>query len=244
MAESESKAVGWAANLGAWLAVVSVCAACAGPAAAHFGLLKPLSGFALMASALPLSLAGLLLLLAALVVSSDPALRFRCLCGSVVAVFTFCAIMFPALGSRGLPRINDITTDTVDPPRFVHAGVLAANRGLDMSYPGGEFAALQRQAYPELAPSVVADSPARVFQRVYGIILDLPGAEITDTDPIEGRIEATATSRVFRFVDDFVARIRPHEAGAIVDLRSRSRDGRGDLGVNAARIEAVLDALH
>jgi uncharacterized protein (DUF1499 family) len=38
--------------------------------------------------------------------------------------------------------------------------------------------------------------------------------------------------------------VRPAEGGgAIVDVRSKSRDGRGDLGANAARIRDFAETL-
>ena len=43
-------------------------------------------------------------------------------------------------------------------------------------------------------------------------------------------------TRLFRFVDDVVIRVRPRGAGSVVDLRSNSRVGGGDLGANAERI--------
>jgi hypothetical protein len=45
------------------------------------------------------------------------------------------------------------------------------------------------------------------------------------------------------FRDDIVVRIRPAPDGARVDARSASRYGRGDLGVNARRIRALLDDI-
>ena len=55
---------------------------------------------------------------------------------------------------------------------------------------------------------------------------------------------SAGTTRIFRFVDDVVVRVRPAEGGgAIVDVRSKSRDGRGDLGANAARIRAFAEKL-
>ena len=69
------------------------------------------------------------------------------------------------------------------------------------------------------------------------------GWEIVSVDPAAGRLEAREVSRIFQFVDDVVVRVRPMEAGAVIDVRSRSRDGRGDLGVNARRIRAFTAAI-
>ena len=59
-----------------------------------------------------------------------------------------------------------------------------------------------------------------------------------------GELEATSTSRLFRFVDDVVVRVRSDGAGSRVDVRSKSRDGKGDFGVNAERIRAFRARLN
>jgi uncharacterized protein (DUF1499 family) len=72
----------------------------------------------------------------------------------------------------------------------------------------------------------------------------MPTWEITFTDPATGAIEAVATTLVFGFQDDIVIRVRPApHGGSRVDLRSKSRDGRGDIGANAARIRAFIREL-
>ena len=55
--------------------------------------------------------------------------------------------------------------------------------------------------------------------------------------------EFTRTSSIFLFVDDIAVRVRPAGKGAVVDLRSKSRLGRGDLGANAAHIRALRDDI-
>ena len=65
------------------------------------------------------------------------------------------------------------------------------------------------------------------------------GWAIAAVDPAAGTLEATATTRFFRFKDDVVVRVRPDPAsagGSIVDMRSISRVGGSDVGVNAARV--------
>ena len=59
-------------------------------------------------------------------------------------------------------------------------------------------------------------------------------------------LEATDTTLFFRFKDDVVVRIRPDPAragGSIVDMRSISRVGVSDVGVNAKRIRDFLRDL-
>jgi uncharacterized protein (DUF1499 family) len=54
-------------------------------------------------------------------------------------------------------------------------------------------------------------------------------------------LHAEVTSRIFRFVDDLELLLKPGE-GAVV-VRSASRTGRSDLGVNQARISALREYL-
>jgi len=61
--------------------------------------------------------------------------------------------------------------------------------------------------------------------------------------PEKGTIEATETTFWFGFKDDVVIRIRPEGAGSRVDVRSKSRVGKSDLGANAARIRRFAAAL-
>jgi uncharacterized protein (DUF1499 family) len=56
-----------------------------------------------------------------------------------------------------------------------------------------------------------------------------------------GYMHAEATSRVFRFVDDVEFLMRPD--GQLVDVRSASRVGYSDFGVNRRRIERIRQEL-
>jgi uncharacterized protein (DUF1499 family) len=148
-----------------------------------------------------------------------------------------------ALPGRSVPRINDITTDTDNPPKFVHAGTLAANRGRDMSYPGIEFATQQKAGYPTLAPLRLPVGIDEAFRRVEAAARDMAEWELTRVDLGTHSIEGVATTALFRFQDDFVIEVRPEANGSAVHMRSKSRDGKGDLGANAARIEAFFAKL-
>lgn len=142
----------------------------------------------------------------------------------------------------GLPRINDITTNPDDPPAFIAAAADPANAERDMSYPE-EFATEQRAAYPDLGPVRVSSPPERALALTRETAEKL-GWEVVAVDDEAGRLEARQTSRLFRFVDDVVVRVRPAATGgSIVDVRSKSRDGRGDLGANARRIRAFVSEI-
>ena len=71
----------------------------------------------------------------------------------------------------------------------------------------------------------------------------MSGWHVVAADPASGRIEASQTSRWFRFTDDVVIRVIGHGSGSRVDMRSLSRQGRSDFGVNAARIRLFMAAL-
>src|SRR5207248_11513793 len=101
---------------------------------------------------------------------------------------------------------------------------------------------LQRKSYADIAPLVLELPPAEAFARALKLV-EQRGATIVAADPIAGRIEASERSRWFGFTDDVVVRIAEAGKGSRVDVRSVSRVGRSDFGVNAARVRAYLAAL-
>ncbi len=139
-----------------------------------------------------------------------------------------------ALPASELPLINDISTDLEDPPAFVVLAQVPANTGRDMAYPE-PFVEAQRAGYPTLGPLVLPVSADSAWARARRAANAL-GWEVRLADPVGRSLEATATSAVFGFVDDVVVRVQAVGDSARVDMRSKSRDGTGDLGANAARI--------
>jgi uncharacterized protein (DUF1499 family) len=223
----------WATRLG----IAAVVAFVVGPVLAHVRLVPAMVGF------LVFDLGGLLGLIA-LVVGIIGAFRgggasLGLALGLVVTVAFF------AIASRGgkFPRINDITTDTTNPPQFVAASSIDANRGRDMKYPGATFAEQQRAGYPDLAPLQLPGPPDEVFKRVEAAARQMPTWQITRSDPAAHALEGVDTTRLFQFQDDFVIEVRPQDSGSVVQMRSKSRDGKGDIGANAARIKAFFAKL-
>ena len=144
--------------------------------------------------------------------------------------------------SDSVPRIHDITTNTVDPPAFIAIAPLREDAPNPVEYAGEETARQQREAYPDITPLQVDVYPAIVFEHALGAV-ERMGWELVDADEDEGRIEATDTTFWFGFKDDVVIRIRADNGGSIVDVRSKSRVGLSDVGANAARIRKYLDEL-
>ncbi|MBI1816321.1 MAG: DUF1499 domain-containing protein [Deltaproteobacteria bacterium] len=233
MASSSANGSSWAMRLG----LAAVVAFVIGPALAHLGIVPSLIGFAIFG-------VGGLLGLIATVVGVIGALRSR---SSWLAIVPGAVIVvsFIAIASRGAgyPRINDITTDFEPPPVFRQAFQLPANRGRDMRYPGATFWQQQRAGYPNLTNLILTTSPDETYQRVLAMARTVPNWELTLTEPETRAIEGVETSWLFRFQDDFAIEVRPHSNGSQVAMRSKSRDGKGDLGVNAKRIETFFAKL-
>ena len=220
--------------------------AAVGALLANRGITPPFGGFLLFAAAIPLSLLAIVLALFAFLRARGGRNRsavFKAGAGLTFAALTLAAVVGLAAPSANYPRINDITTDTEDPPDFVANVKLQSSPGQSMAY-RPEFAAIQKAAYPGLTSKVVADPPDQAFTRMRDALENLPNVRVTYASVKEGRIEAIAVSRLFRFVDDVVVRIRPVPEGSRIDVRSRSRVGKGDMGVNAQRIESILATLH
>lgn len=142
--------------------------------------------------------------------------------------------------------IHDVTTDPDDPPQFTVAARHPDNAGRDLAYPHGDpdTRALQRRHYPGIRSGVFCDDDIdNVWQRAL-IAAEAMGWNVTWVNATDRMIEAEATSRVFRFVDDVVVRVRGPNGGCVtVDVRSTSRVGQSDLGANAARIAEFLGLL-
>jgi uncharacterized protein (DUF1499 family) len=219
------------------LGVIAAVAFVLGPVLAWLRVVPGLAGFALFA------LGGLVALIAA-IAAVLRGVRGRGLgIGGALAIVV--ALVFVAIASRGrgVPRINDFTTDPADPPAFQHAPAIRANVGRDMGYPAGN-AAIQQSCCSDLHPARLSVPPAEAFSRARSAAERMPSWTITQADPGAGTIEAVATTRVFGFQDDIVIRVRPDGDGASrVDMRSKSRDGQGDIGTNAARIRAFVGSL-
>ena len=141
-----------------------------------------------------------------------------------------------------LPYIHDISTDTANPPQFVAAAKLRKPGDHPVTYDGNEVAELQRKAYPDLASLTTRAPSEKVFEAAKAAIASM-GMQLADADQAQGRIEANQTSLLYGFTDDMVVRISTGADGTKVDVRSKSRVGRSDLGQNANRIRAFLQRL-
>ena len=234
-------------SAGSRLVLLLACAAAVAVAAsgfgARFGAWDWRAGFAILRYA---TYAALAMTVVALVALAVPRLRRgHALALGLALVIAAGAAAVPLALLRTaaqLPAINDITTDTLDPPRFVAIASRRADAPVPADYPGEATARQQRASYPDVAPLVLKAAPADVFARALALVQDA-GWDVAAVDRAGGRIEATATTPWFGFHDDVVIRIAPSDGGTRVDMRSVSRVGRGDLGANARRIRSFLGRL-
>jgi len=217
------------------LGLLAAAAFVLGPGLAALRLVPPLAGFVLFA------LGGLIALVVG-AVSAVQAARGRGLgAGGAAALAVALVFLGAAARGAGAPRINDFTTDLAAPPAFKHAATLPQNQGRDLGYPPA-FAEQQRTCCADLKPALVP--PGRdALEHARVVAEKMPSWEITWVDQQGNVIEAIATSRLFGFQDDIVIRVRPETDGSSrVDVRSKSRDGQGDMGVNAQRIRDYVAA--
>jgi uncharacterized protein (DUF1499 family) len=84
------------------------------------------------------------------------------------------------------------------------------------------------------------------LEKVFAAALEVSSAqgwEVRETKPEQGIIEAIATTRLFKFKDDITVTVTSEGAETIVNVRSKSRIGQGDMGTNARRIRAFQAEL-
>ena len=140
------------------------------------------------------------------------------------------------------PGIHDITTDVQNPPTFVAIAPLRADASNPVEYAGDSVAQEQRKAYPDVQPLMLAMPVDSAFSLAVRAAREM-GWELVDQDRRQGRIEATATTPWMGFKDDVVVRVSSASGISRVDVRSKSRVGRGDAGANANRIRQYLQRL-
>jgi len=93
--------------------------------------------------------------------------------------------------------------------------------------------------YHRIAPLAITGDPEAAFGRLRALVAADAGARIVVERP--GYLHAEYTSRWLRFVDDVEFMLDP--TGRVIQVRSASRLGRSDFGVNRSRIESIRARL-
>jgi hypothetical protein len=152
--------------------------------------------------------------------------------------------------AKSVPAIHDVATDLNDVPQFTRLKVRADNLEnvpdegkpeLKALPPEERWKAVHRAHYGDIRTVRLAAPPAQTLRRAAALARER-GWETALVD--EHSVEATATSTFFRFKDDIVVRVRSApDGGSLVDMRSISRVGGSDVGMNAKRVRAFLADL-
>lgn len=144
--------------------------------------------------------------------------------------------------ASAVPPIHDITTDVTNPPEFVAIAPLREGAPNPVSYEGGDVTKQQLEAYPEIKTQLLPQSIDEVYIAAERTI-DALGWERVTEGALPNTLEATDTTTWFGFKDDVVVRLTVQNDDTLVDVRSKSRVGKSDLGKNAQRIDAFLFEL-
>ncbi|MDO8400400.1 MAG: DUF1499 domain-containing protein, partial [Bradyrhizobium sp.] len=244
--EPVSSLATWARNL----AVFSVVAVLVSIAIVRFGFLEVKPALTTFFGALACAVLSILTGFAAFAAIWQNGSRGM---GRILLAFMISAVVlaYPAylgLQYRKLPKIHDITTDPIDPPRFEALARLRSGDGANPAVYAGLYSAeQQRLAYPDVE-TVELEVPAL---RAYEVTLALVNKRkwrVVDERPPQprrdGRIEAIAQTPIMGFREDVSIRIKPDGEGSRVDIRSSSRYFESDLGSNAARVTKLIEDIN
>ena len=97
----------------------------------------------------------------------------------------------------------------------------------------------EAQGSRRVEPFVIAGDAAEQWPKVIEAVLGLPRTQIVDKT--DNYIHAESRSRIFGFVDDLELVLEA--STGVVGVRSASRIGYSDLGVNRKRVERLREAL-
>jgi uncharacterized protein (DUF1499 family) len=93
--------------------------------------------------------------------------------------------------------------------------------------------------YARIEPIKFSGDGAAALTRIGAIVLKMPGARILQSGP--DYLYVQFQTRWLKFIDDAEFAVDP--AASVIHVRSSSRIGRKDFGVNRARIEAIRAAF-
>ena len=213
------------------------------------GLLEIWPALATFAGALALAVVALLLALAAFVVIWREGLEGMGYALTAIGI-GMALLAYPTYlvaKSYKLPRLYDITTDPLDPPRYEALARIRPRDANPIIYAGLSAAEQQRAAYPDLETLEAEASVQASYEAAVAVITKRRWRIVEQRPPQpprrEGRIEAVARTPIMGFRDDVVVRVRADGGGSRIDVRSSSRYGAFDFGANAARVRALIEDI-
>lgn len=227
-------------NIALVIALLAVAIATLMVFGSSMGLWDPIVGF--MASRKynnPLGYVVIVVSLVALVASLST--KSKGILTSTVALLLGLGILAPSIMTLIIepvkyPPIHDITTNTQSPPQFTFLTDDRAGAKNSLVYGGADIAAQQLQAFPNIQ-AIVSDLPVETAYQKALSVAKAMGWTIVYQDPKALHFESTARTPFFNFADDVVVVVSALGQRSRIDLRSVSRVGIGDRGVNAKRIQ-------
>lgn len=160
-------------------------------------------------------------------------------------LFIYPAIILPK--ASALPIINDVTTDTANPPSFQNLAQERKSGANTTLYPGETFAQAQQKAYPDIQPITLERPTTETFTLVQEAVRRMKWQVVHQLAPGEqgsvGVMEAKDKTLLMGFVDDIAIRVTGGNINSRIDVRSASRYGHHDLGRNADRIRGLVAEL-
>lgn len=227
-----------------WLGISAILVALLGLMLARYDLIPKIAGLYAMIGGALIAFSGVLVGLTAGVLNVKHKAQnwVAALIGLVLSGGYAGFMVSRADAARAVPAIHDVRTDLANPPTF-HRLTLRPDNLVGV----GTFQnwrAIHAKAYGDLKPVTLARPVAGILADTQRLAQQY-GWAIVAVDPIAGQMEATASVSFIRYKDDIVLRAvpTPDGRGSIVDMRSVSRIGVSDFGVNAKRIRAFLAAL-
>ncbi len=217
---------------------ISGILAVAGPLLAYLRVMQPMMGFSLMVLAGFFGLLGgaasLLLCVKRKAGKRDPL--------GALALLIPLILLGQSLRSSKYPPLNDVSSDLASPPEFVKALEFAQNRDRDFILSEEQKKTIQRY-YPDIKSKRLSGTPIENYKRTLLLLHSRPDITLSREDDERTQIEGYAETPLFHFKDDFILRFQSEGEGTILDIRSKSRDGKGDLGANAQRIRTFFDVV-
>ena len=238
----------WSQRLGGLARVLGIGAvllAIVGTTLARNDLIPKTTGFMGLTFGILAALLALVIGLITLLIAwrrPAPGAARKALTGVIPAAALLGVVLTIVVPASKYPPLHDASTDLTDPPAFQVLEVRKDNLvGVETVE---NWRAIHAKAFPDLKPITLGKPVAAVIADAERLA-KARGWKIAKADPASGRLEATAYAAWIRFNDDVVLRVRPSADGkdSVVDMRSVSRVGVGDLGYNANRVRAFLADL-
>jgi uncharacterized protein (DUF1499 family) len=244
--EPVSRPAKWSPTVASFALVVTVMAV----VLIRFGRVDYTAGFVVLGTGLALALLSIVLSgMAFIRIWQEGRRGFgSAVRGALIAVLILAYPSWFAVKALTLPPINDVSTDTENPPTFSRSRAALDARGgrVPPEVPAADRE-LQREAYVQIAPITLDLPPEEAFEIVRKAAENRGWQIIEAVKPGGrlglGRLDAVDRTFLLRLPDDITIRLRPRADGTRIDIRSASRFGRHDLGTNAQRIRAFLEEV-